>query len=294
MEITGEQIIKCKDREELLEIAKKLGVENPNTLSMEPLRRETYNTFSMLRSLKTQEMVDEVKKKLEEFSAFVYDSETVDSINTKDASFHLQNLLKVSAPSDVESDEYKDFQNLKNSYKNSIRRKFGLSDLNMQYTDADLKDLLLLDFNEKFDSRWTLGKNCSDFLNSIKNPALKGEHERRLNDIIVMENYKIDSAERARNEEYQITKDFESLKNAPSKLFRNDEGLQQVNPNYEEYQESLKKKYREWKLKELAFTQSNREVPEYLAETLKNADGLCKEHLGEVPQLSVTGHRKKG
>ena len=305
-------------REQLIEIAKKVYVEEPNKLGTEDLRKAVYENkkhleniqlqkekyykdtnredlkemlnqyniefteenlnnqdYSIIMELQTKLSLEEMIKKSESAMEFqVEENQDVD-MSLSDAKYYLEKLNKTPAPKDVQSDEFRQHNNIRTGYKNVIRQKFGLPIKPITYTNSDLESLLLLD-------NMTLGENVQEFLKSVESPSSKEKYKRRMEEICNLHN----TLERQKRDEekylYEITMEFERIKNVPKKTIIDTAGKLQVNESYENWIEELKKFHRKLSFKEKGLIgEGQGKVPEKFKEILSNINELYKKHIKE-------------
>ena len=305
-----EEDLKNKTRDELLELAKKVHVEKPHEMSTEKLRHEVYENTRILQNIREKNehyrnlpaedfknLLDEYqieysesdltdrnniifsldsaierKKMQDKFdSAFNYKVEEDTDIDLHKAAYNLKKLKSIPNTEDVNSDAFRQEENLKIGYENVIRKKFGLKEKELNHTDADLEIILMLDNME-------IGETCHEFLETIESKNLQEKYKYRFEDLIRDYNWKVAGEQRAKEEEYTITMEFQQFKNVPKKLVYVN-GVPEVNPSYLLFQEAVKKLYRKLTNKIKGYGAGSQKVPQYLSEIYGEVEKLHKKHI---------------
>jgi len=271
-------------------MAKKLGVQDPETLPKEALRKETYSTFKMLQSLETQQNIDFIKKKHDEILSSNQYPKTVedykvDACPPHDSKLYLKNMEENPYP--FETDEHRDFENVRISHINNVRvNLMNLEPLPLHRTDGELETMLETD---KKGGRLVIGKNCQEFLNQFTKEAeyLYNDYKQRMESIIALHNIKIDQAQKEQQDLYQFNLEFQKIMQVPEQTYVNEEGNRDVTPQYEKWLKDLKEFDRKLALKVGYYLSLKEPVPKDFEKMSDEIEKLIKKHFKEKPQHRI-------
>jgi hypothetical protein len=178
------------------------------------------DTLTMLRD--TQKVIFEMTKEEEEGQAKLTDVEK------------LETLKSVPAPSDIHSDEFREYENKLLSQENEIRKKLNMPLKPLSILDKDLLQLLALD-------SYNLGHNCRDFLKGFEgNKALQQDLKARLTSM--SDTIQREAQEREQYFEFldYASSAFERCKRVPQRWIVSDKDSQiKPNPDFTKWKQEV-------------------------------------------------------
>jgi len=171
-------------------------------------------------------------------------------MDVSDARFKLEKLKLSPATKDINDFEH---QNLIINLENVIKLAYGIPEQSLVLTDNDLETILVLDSYE-------MGKSVNAFLESQK-PALKNSYKDRMKDILMLRNQTIEAKKRIKEKLKNINQTFDRFKTSPTKIIRRSDGRIEVNKDYVDFCEGIKKFQNELVFLSKSYTGRKVEVP---------------------------------
>ena len=316
-----EKELHTKSRDELLELAPKIYVDDAHKLSDEQLRHESYGNIIRLKDIKTMEKKYWEDMPLENLTKLLDDnnvSYSEEQLNKKsyDIIVKLETQMKIAElgnrisdvtfpketqdyknpefkancsvhdsqvyldkmgpnPYAANSDEFRDFENVRISHQNNILvNDMGEEPLPLMKSNSDLRRMLSVD-RDLETGELKIGKHFQKFLASLgqEHGYLRDNYRSRAEDIISLHNLQLSNAKKAKEEQYQLEKEFEKLKQVPLMVV-NDE----VTQEYKDWKKDMFSYRHKLQMKEKGF-QTRDKVPGYLKKLIENYNSLVKKYI---------------
>jgi len=180
------------------------------------------NWFSLDQAVENQKFRSKMSNSISNFR-----SSEENELSVADARYRLEKLGKNISLEDVET------TNLRIYLSNIIKREFGIPEQPQILTDLDLETILSLD-------SWEIGKSCYAFLSAQK-PVLKDSYKGRMQDILLLRSANIEANKREQIKIRKIEHTYDKYKVSPTKIIRRSDGRIEVNKDYVDFCEGIKK-----------------------------------------------------